>query len=792
MRRATRIRTTARGLDLRVEPTAPVVVITGPNGIGKSTMLNAIPHAIAGSLQQGGKTIAAPHLVYRVLMDGAGECRTRIEFGGDEFVDRSMIGADDGNGGIKVSTTLRSSWARGLTGKAAEGATIAALGNPALLDVQAFLALAPGDRSRRLIETCAALAPGWTADRLVGRMAQAVSIIAESEPTITLDRLARAVWRLPAEALLACDPDELFAVADGEAFYDALQRYTEAAAQRVRDNGTAIDGLKAAINRLDADAAERTAEVHGTTAEWEATCARLGREIEDQRAELAAVESAATRRASIDAEIDRLRLVAARPATDLAAEVQQAAAALQSAKDALAQAEREPMAAFEPSPEVAALRAELAAAKRTTEPLREQWNAATREVMTLQAIVDSGAGCCPTCSQAVDRDVVQARVDSLRAALADDGEIGGPFTRAVENEALIAADVDDIEREEANRKLATAREAGASAERRAALRLSVQTTLPRALAAAEQAATEHSMAADRLAALEAERAALPTGNVDELRVLLAGTTRQRDEAVAARRAVTAADERRATRLRAVADREEAEAAAPVLALARRAWAQVGRAWAAEAVQPFVATLNRVAPEGCRFEIDMGRGEIRFARPSRPAISLASLSDGEAASIFPAVAIALARSAGAQWAVVLADRCEAMQSDPAPGAPAGIFARFVEGLAAAAAAGEIDQAFVATSRMTPEEVAAIEALAGVQIIRLGTKTEAERVRDAVMQLGAGPARDLVARLGGQDAGSAAANRQWALACVGAMEPKVALDTLAAFAGATHPVAEVGGG
>lgn len=726
--RATRIRTTARGLDLTVQPTAPVVVLHGPNGAGKSTLLNSVVAAVTGTIMQGGEPVKAVQTVYRALAPGFGDVRMRVEFGGDH-VDRTMRGKDGAGGKLSVSQRLLTTFAaHGLGDREATGAVIGRLGNPALFDVQAFLALGPTERQKRLLTLCAQLTPPWPASRVIGSISNHADLIADGDDDLA-GKVAMAAWGADGMNPGATD-EELFYVEDAETFYDALARYRAGAARRAADNAAEVERCQKAILRLDKDAAERIQAVHGTVEAVDAELARLGAELEQLNRDLGQAESAHARRQSIATESARLEALVARPVDELEVEHAAAADALAQARDELAAlAEAEPPT-FVPDPEIAELRAERALVAERIRALEERLAQARAEAASVQrareALTAHAEGArCPVCLGAIDDDAFD-RLDAAQAqhdaeVAAAEAALEGPRTEL----ARLDVDIREIEQEDRERELAVARERGQREQRLRQLRHDTAPAGPLAAAIASAAAALEARrgAAERLAAIQAEAAGLPTLDLAALRTTIEGAAAQRDDATARRKAIAEADERRKTRLRAVADRDAADTRQRVLNLAIQAWDAVIADFAREAIAPLAETVNRVAPAGWTFEVDVEKAELRVARRGRPTVPLVALSDGEQGLLFPAVSAALARASGAGWRVILADRADGMQSMPAPGAPRGLFVRFVQGLVGACAADEIDQAFIATARLTPEERRALAAMKDVQVVDLGCEVEA---------------------------------------------------------------------
>ena len=735
--RTTRIRTTARRLDIEIKPERPVVVLHGPNGVGKSTALNSMVFGPSGTLMMGGKQVAADHLVYRAMMDGAGSFRTRLEFEADGpgqagFVDRTLIGADDGDGGLKVTGKVGSTFAPNLTGKAATGAILAAVGNPAIFDAQAFLALGPAERQDRMLKLCAALARAWTP--------QEVAEAVERHAQALVGDDATAVHNV---VMLAWGDDEkpkAFEVSEDETFYAALSRYQSAADKRVRATREAIERIQKAIERLDQDAAQRTQAVQGTVEHWDEQIVRLGHEIENLQRDLGRAEQTASRRKSIDGELERLRALSARPVGEFDADVEAARTVLASLRRQLASVEAQEEPVFQPSPDLPQAIAERERAHAALAALNTQRALVQHDIAALDATLktleadhehEGATADCPTCRQPIRAEHVEALRRLREHAQGRLAETAPEQSRLEAELRFATVDLNEIEQEDQARRLQIAREAEALASRRAHLRTETAAGGPaeRAVTAAETALAERQAVEERLEALENERGELGTEDPTVLRAQLQGAETQRADARKSRSQVAEADERRRTRLRAVADRREAEEALPVAVKAAEVWAAIVHEFGLQAVAPFVEMLNRMAPAGTVFDVEIAKASVRVALPGRPPIPFVSLSDGEASGLFPALSLALARTSGARWRCVLADRAEAMQSAPAPGAPHGMLVRFVEGMVNAAASGEIDQAFIATARLTPDELRAIEA-AGAQVVHMGQSEQRSAERPAV--------------------------------------------------------------
>ncbi len=728
---AKRIRTTARGLDLVVEPKKRVVVLYGPNGGGKSTFLHSIMFALRGTIVLGGEPVKAVQDVFRTLSPGPGDIRARIEYESGHYVDRTARGRMKGDK-LSVEQRVLTSLADADAGgeRAATAAIVAALGDPAQFDVAGFLSLGPTARQKRLMEMCAASAPPWPASRVIAM----ISALAEATYEEGMaGKVTFAAWGPDAQNPGATD-DDLFNVQADETFYAALVRHMKAAQARADANAAEIERTQKAIERLDADAAQRTQQVHGTIEQVDAEIRRLNTEIERGENELGQARTLTERRQSIQGEIATVEALVQRPVPEYEADIGRAEASLADAVAQLAEAEATTAPTFAPDAELAPLRAareEKAARAAELDTnlagLAAQIEAFRATEQRLAAHDGDDPAECPMCLQAIDgrvAEVITAHRGSLeRLAQAATGALADLRAEL----SRLDIDIAEIEEDDRQRQLEVARSTATRAERITSLRAQVAEGGPlrRGVQTAREALAARRGADERLAALRQSLAELAVVDLEATERALDGARQQREQAAERRRLISEAQQRRETRLRAVADRDAAEQRTPILKAAVEVWQRLVNDYVREALAPMAETINRMAPDDATFTIDVDRAEFRVSKGAKPAFPLVSLSDGEQVLFFPAVSTAFARQSGAGWRVLLADRADGIQSLPARGAPHGVFVRFVAGIVAAADAGEIDQAFICTARLTNKEEMVLADL-GVQIVRVGFDDEAPAV------------------------------------------------------------------
>lgn len=191
--RATRIEARLRGLDIRVDLSAPVTILVGPNGSGKSTALAAMVFAATGTAFDRRSRRRRPGEVLEVLDSQGQSVDARLMFP-DGPVHRVITRTATG-----ASTSLQSPWSGPLESQRDVDRVIASrIGDPTALDVQDFLRLPPKDRRQRLIQLCAESTPRVTNATLLEQLGERMGedCFAWFSKAFTLDADALPVERL--------------------------------------------------------------------------------------------------------------------------------------------------------------------------------------------------------------------------------------------------------------------------------------------------------------------------------------------------------------------------------------------------------------------------------------------------------------------------------------------------------------------------------------------------------------------------------------------------------------------
>ena len=693
--KATTIRTNARGLQLNVSTDmSPVVVLTGPNGSGKTTVLQSLAFALAGGIPVGTRVVSRLQDVYGQLGTGDSNVRSQIVFDDGTSVDRMLAARPNGNG-LKLSTRLSSSLESGSV-RDVQAAIADHVGNPVKLDVGALLALAPKKRRERIIELCADSV--WTEDTLRQRL---------------VDQAATTEVEGAGEAAVAY----LDTVED--LLLDATKDAADEAREAVTNCERRLRELQAAINRLSADSAAHAQKGHGTIDEVDAEIARLNGEVGSLEREMGEAQTIAQRREQITREIETLRQLNVEPVEVFEGRVREATQRLAAAGSNLAELRDNPIQAYEEHPDLLDLRSRLSAMQVARDQAAAGHAHANRLADAARGIARNitAGSTCPTCRQAVGSDHANMLNGHAEELMVEAQQFA--ISLAKRNKALssVSQDLDELQRIEQRRK---DRLGEKHANRAAQMRLFEQQLAPGGFLERDVAQSEHDLAerkrsGDRITMLRASAAELVPVDISTLRASLDGAKQQRAEATERRKIIADAAQRHAQRNRLVAERDEEQGKQDLLKAVASTQAAVLAEMAEAATGPFVNTVNALAPEGWTLSIDAADAAFNVSRADRPqAVPLTAMSNGEQALYFGAFGAALAQVSGSPWRCVIADSADAMSADCVPGAEHGVLVQFIRGLHRAVEHGVIHQAFVATARLEHREREALEQM-GVRVV-----------------------------------------------------------------------------
>lgn len=315
---------------------APCTVIIGPNGCGKTTILDAVALALLGyhpTAGRGGAPMKDPaDLVQRLAADGLLQVELVVETAaGRRTITRRWEQRVEKDGSIKYGKPVLEVRGGGpvVKGKEAEAEIAHLVGRPAFLDPTAWLSLADGPRRAKLLELLPTTSPWGEAE--LWSVAAACGI-SQAQLEAIWDR--PDVARRPGTGELA----RLWAADGEEPLRDWLLRQQAFVAEISREDAERCRGLERAIGELDGDTidAHHVAELAAAreAAERDRAQARqaFAGPLDQARAERLDLARTAELPADTYTRLDQLR----RRLTDAAIDRGAQAAALQARIDLLA------------------------------------------------------------------------------------------------------------------------------------------------------------------------------------------------------------------------------------------------------------------------------------------------------------------------------------------------------------------------------------------------------------------------------------------------------------------------
>ena len=315
----------AAGRSFALTLTAPVAVLVGPTGRGKSTLLRLAEWGATGALRgDTGVPITMGRLIHERLGAGLGAVSAEVVLDtplGSLHIER-VVEASERDGKKTCSSTVVASCGQWRAKNAAAQAELDdRIGRPVVLD--AIFAGTAIEARRALIDTCSRHAPPWTADQ-VG-----------DEPRAEIVRVIEARWpddldRPPPSSVLraAGSPTGGPSILDGamaasEACHDRLKSITadlkaaEHAAAQTTDVALAVEqrsaeelaAMRAEVASLEAQIEQSAAAIRAATdtARQVQDLDRRIAALAEQHAALPAAEARTVRaRAALDAATERL------------------------------------------------------------------------------------------------------------------------------------------------------------------------------------------------------------------------------------------------------------------------------------------------------------------------------------------------------------------------------------------------------------------------------------------------------------------------------------------------------
>ena len=701
--KVSRITTDARDVNVDIALAGQVSVLCGPNGAGKTTALTALLVAVSGCAFDRRRQVRRPGDLLDLLDVNAKSVSSKVWFDGEDgaiirVLRRTSTGA---------TTTLASPWTEpGAAQRDVASAIHARIGDPSVFDVNDFLRLAPGKRRERLMALCSSSVKPWTPEELGAAIREA--------------SLADDVADVEAFDQSAFDADGVVVIQDGP-LMTALTAKVESAGDAAKKNAKQ---LSQTVEALRAQATMTPAAENGHSSTASADVTDLDMEIETLAQQIGTAQSTNTARKRLQAERAQLDQGDAPPETD---EVAAQDAQLSKLRVRLENLESEPVT----DPELIALRAAL-----------HQAHAHARDRSTQDAFDMAWPRISAVCEPKA------LGFAAFKAGITAAAEIGSSSPEV----SALMVDIEEIVDEDRQRVLDIQRT-------RVEIR-GLEAGLAPLKAVAARAAQDQA----RIAEIDHQLADLPFFDPESLQVQLDGARSRREAAKAQLASLRESEALQTNRRRLQVEKADLEAAQVVLDQAVAVWTAVRARYITRAVSAFIDVCDPMLPDGWSISFDAD-SDFSITRPNRSgevSSLLRQLSDGELGLCVGAFSAALASVSGAPWRVVLADNAGQMSADPDDVSPDGRFVRFVEGLAHAVNAGELDQAIVATCRLEPSEVKALEAM-DVEIVRLGDRiargdsekyshVKREAIKEAVASLDAGGVRAFYQDVLGMPCGS----------------------------------------
>lgn len=633
-------RITARGMKMRGQPldvelTGGRAVLTGANGSGKTTALQAVQFAATGSVdgikRQDISSLASHADGMAATITLSGKSRFTIQ--------RRLVVNPDGT----TKTEINLAPSRGERGlRAAEERIRSALGSSCgIVDPGAILAATPGARAQMILDMAAAALDDATGpDRILG------DIDAGDTPQSVVDGI-RDAWSPDAPLL-----DNL------SALRKVAAEYASEAEQSYRRALGAAERLRAAVP--DAPAIGATAEER----------VELAKRLEKVTEEVAAARDTneAARQAVRRVKAAEESVAATREGIDRALRQEnEASEDLVRHRESLAAAESLPEP-VEPAPWQESRDVELAEAAKATESARRAWRLAKSRATVLDETVGAVVGkeSCPTCRQSISESTAREMDAMCREAVTAErtaheecnrAEAAGHRVAQKHAEARKAHDAAVREYETAKSRRESAI-AGARAQVAAAQRYYDAREV-----AVREARTAYATAVERMREVEKDTRSAPSAVSEEsLSALRCSADRMRDRLREIDESVQAAMSAEAAKRAAESAGEECIRLDAEMAAVRSYRREVDRSIAdmtASVIEPFSGSVNGLLAkvrDSWRIALrPEGRGiEIRVSTDGGESFrAWESLSGGEAVAFTAALALAvvLIQAAPSRWLLV---------------------------------------------------------------------------------------------------------------------------------------------
>ena len=697
--RLTSIKGSARGRDFALELHAPVTVVLGPTGAGKTTLLQAAQWAVSGQLATGGAPVVRPGDVHQAMAEGPDDtvtCEDTFEHDGATFtVERTLTPGPKRSASQSMRSTLTP---EGAPLRAVEERVAQVLGRRASLDIGALLAMGPSDRRRALLDACGSGAEAWTPERVTGRLKHHIgAAVAE----MMRHAAEGAEMPTPSVVLGVCGS---FAVMPGEGTYEAVRRFATTAHEKKLDATRRHREADERIRGMSDHVGFEAGEVRRDVDELRVLRDEMQAEVLTIDAERREAEQSRSQASRLEREIARLEALP--QAEALAATVATLDGRLAQLGDELA------VARFDLDQASAQIQGpkDLAELLATLVDVRAELERAMAKAHGFEQTL--GGGCCPVCRQSVGAEVLASFEQQHRAAKAWEAS-------TLSDLETIQAEADEIHSAHLGRL---------ETQRRDVARLEQAVRQLEQSIAADEAA-RHSASAGRAAAAivrdsldearaELERAKAKTWSSDsEARASIAGG---RLAKAAAGLEAALRDQGKIEEGNRLIDERDALAKAQASAVvSAQAWAAVGNEYGQSAVQPFTDAVARLLPESWSLGVDLASMDMTIARADRPGagrVPVDALSRGETVMFLAAASAALAVVSGAPWRCAFVDHAEGL-TDAVQDGEDGLLVLFVARLVDAVEAGLLDQAVVATGRLTGDERVGLTDY-GAQVVNIG--------------------------------------------------------------------------
>lgn len=669
----------ARDQNRRIYFTAPVTVISGPNGCGKSTAVASVELALKGTVTVDGEPVKKPADVFSYLSSGAPVGVTAAFHGCS--ITRSLTATATG-----ATQTLHFSGAPGAKGDVAQGAIIATIGDVARVDVNALLSKGPTERRATILGLCRAFAKPWTMDEL------------------------RDGYEGAGGTSFAFLPDR------NAGLLASIEAHAAAAKQAVLDTDKEIKRLQAAIDAHQGGASAQA--VAGDPESLGARIEALNAEIQRLSGDAASIDSASREDAAISAALDRL---AGLPHPERAqAEVDAVQARIGAMKATLAALLASPLVAPEPPAELSDLREQLREQERIVARAVADHDAVHAFAENLRAVINGvhAHRDCPTCQRPMNESARTGIVAALRNFEAQMREATAQADAATDTADVLRADIEELRVD--HDRVMGAHDAAVIAQRDTLGHLNADLAREASnLRAAQDMLKRAQSAGPERAHLQKQRAALNTGDADLLRTQIEAARAERADLTRRRDAVIADATRVQTYRLQVVERDEKAAASPAMKQNAKAWAVLVNEVAESAMKPFMDACNAALPSGWSMAFDLDVADFLVTRGGLT-VAFSALSKAERLIGLAGMVAGLAKTSGNAWKAVVLDDCDGIMDGGWGLAdwPVGLFAPFVERLCDAARLGLVDQVILSTSRrLVGRERESIDA-AGAQVLELG--------------------------------------------------------------------------